>query len=76
MSYCMPADKCVVVRELSAWLRGRASWKGDQHTSCVQLAETALYASETMWNEDFAALEKQRSACCCTQADCVCASPR
>ena len=60
--------------ELSAWLRGRALWKGGLYAPWVQPADTVLHAYETIWNEDFAALERLRSACC-KRADCVFASP-
>ena len=75
LSYGLPAKKCVVVSALAAWLRRSASWKGSKYTSWVQPAEAALHRYDTIWNEDFAALEQLRSACC-ERADCVCASTR
>ena len=75
LSYSLLEKKSVVVSALAAWLRRRGSWKGNGYTSWVQPAETALHTYDTIWNEDWAALEELRSACF-ERADCVCASTR
>ena len=75
LCYSLPEKNCVVVSALAAWLRHKASWKGDRYTSKIQAAETALHTYDTIWKEDFAALEELRSACF-ERADCVCASTR
>ena len=70
MSYSMPAKKCILLRQLQEWLRARAGWRGEEHTSWFQWEDALLHAYQPTWSTDFAALGVMITACC-PQAGCV-----
>ena len=71
----MPVKKCIILAKVQSWLKEKAAWRGGEYSSWVGPQNAALHSYSPVWNDDFAALEVLRGACC-TQADCVRVSPR